>query len=386
MKEETGSPGVCVAVSIDGKPVWSEGFGFADIENRVLCSAKTVMRIASISKPLTATAAAKLWEEGKLDLDAPIQKYVASFPEKTFKNKTKVKDKNEKSSEPEGQVMVSTDRKQTGTMSDRCTCRQQRDAFSLEEIYIKNHYNTVTEAISLFKDEPLLSDPGTSYLYTTYGWTLLSAVIESASSQDFLLFMKKLFKDLGMENTCAEFNDKIIHNRARFYQRNNKGHLINAPYVDNSYKWGGGGFMSTVEDLVQFGNSMLYAKQMGYVNNKETFGTPEYLPGFLRPETATELWKIVANTEGKGHRDGGYGLGWVVIPEKQDFGSCYHQLDTIFHSGSAVGASSILLIRPQNAHTKPPKGVVVAVLVNLQQVHLQKTAMAVAACFEKTEL
>ena len=56
MKEETGSPGVCVAVSIDGKTVWSEGFGFADVENRVLCSSKTVMRIASISKPLTATA------------------------------------------------------------------------------------------------------------------------------------------------------------------------------------------------------------------------------------------------------------------------------------------------------------------------------------------
>ena len=57
MKEESGSPGVCVAVSVDGKIVWSEGFGFADVENRVLCSSKTVMRIASISKPITATAA-----------------------------------------------------------------------------------------------------------------------------------------------------------------------------------------------------------------------------------------------------------------------------------------------------------------------------------------
>jgi len=57
MKEQTGSPGVSVAVSVNGQIVWSEGFGFADVENRVLCSAKTVMRIASISKPLTATAA-----------------------------------------------------------------------------------------------------------------------------------------------------------------------------------------------------------------------------------------------------------------------------------------------------------------------------------------
>jgi len=57
------------------------------------------------------------------------------------------------------------------------------------------------------------------------------------------------------------------------------------------------------------------------------------LPGFLRPETVTELWKIAANTEGKSHKHGGYGLGWVVIPEKQDFGACRHQLETVLHSG-----------------------------------------------------
>ncbi|XP_020620532.1 serine beta-lactamase-like protein LACTB, mitochondrial [Orbicella faveolata] len=411
MKEETGSPGVCVAVSIDGKTVWSEGFGFADVENRVLCSSKTVMRIASISKPLTATAAAKLWEEGKLDLDVPIQKYVASFPEKTFrgtpvtittrhllshlggirdynKNKSsneesKTENQSKNSNALKEQVMASTDTSQSGTVRKSCTCTQQSD--SREEFYIKDHYDTVTEAISIFKDDPLLSDPGTSYLYTTYGWTLLSAVIEGASSQDFLSFMKKLFKELGMENTHAEFNDRIIYNRARFYQRNSKGHLVNAPYVDNSLKWGGGGFMSNVEDLVQFGNSMLYAKQMSCVN-KENFGTTGYLPGFLRPETVTELWKIVTNTEGKGHKDGGYGLGWVVIPKKQDFGSCYHQSETVFHTGGAVGASSILLIRPHHVYNKPPKGVVVVLLVNLQRVDLEKTAMDVAACFEKTKL
>ena len=82
-------------------------------------------------------------------------------------------------------------------------------------LFSQDHYDTVTEAISIFRDDPLLSDPGTSYLYTTHGWTFLSAVIEGASSEDFLPFMKKLFKELGMENTCAEFNDRIIYNRAR---------------------------------------------------------------------------------------------------------------------------------------------------------------------------
>ena len=67
----------------------------------------------------------------------------------------------------------------------------------------------------MFKDDPLLTSPGTSYLYTTHGWTLLSAVIEGASSQDFLLFMKKMFRNLGMENTWPELSDKIIQHRAR---------------------------------------------------------------------------------------------------------------------------------------------------------------------------
>ena len=58
-----------------------------------------------------------------------------------------------------------------------------------------------------------------------------------------------------------------------------------------------------------------------------------YLPGFLRPETVIDLWKVVANTEGKGHKDGGYGMGWMVIPEKQDFGCCCHQSETVLHTG-----------------------------------------------------
>lgn len=61
-----------------------EGLGYADVENRVVCKPETIMRIASISKCLTMMAVAKLWEEGKLDLDAPVQKYVPEFPEKVY--------------------------------------------------------------------------------------------------------------------------------------------------------------------------------------------------------------------------------------------------------------------------------------------------------------
>src|SRR5262249_15209499 len=77
-----GIPGLNVAVAINGKIVYSEGFGYADLEGRVPAWPTTKFRIGSVSKPLTSAALMRLFEQGKIDLDAPIQKYVSSFPEK----------------------------------------------------------------------------------------------------------------------------------------------------------------------------------------------------------------------------------------------------------------------------------------------------------------
>lgn len=82
---ERGIPGAVVAVMKDGKLIWSEGMGYADVENDVPCKPNTLMRIASISKPLTAVALFQLWQKGLVNLDAPIQKYVPEFPEKEYK-------------------------------------------------------------------------------------------------------------------------------------------------------------------------------------------------------------------------------------------------------------------------------------------------------------
>jgi CubicO group peptidase (beta-lactamase class C family) len=72
-------PGVSVAM-VEGEHVWSEGFGMADLENFVPATPPTLYRLASISKSLTVTTAMQLWERGKLDLDAPVQKYCPAFP------------------------------------------------------------------------------------------------------------------------------------------------------------------------------------------------------------------------------------------------------------------------------------------------------------------
>src|SRR5215472_6473167 len=78
----THVPGVAVAVVENGEYEWGSGFGFADVENNAPASERTLFRLGSISKPLTAVAAMELWEQGKIDLDAPVQKYCPAFPQK----------------------------------------------------------------------------------------------------------------------------------------------------------------------------------------------------------------------------------------------------------------------------------------------------------------
>src|SRR3984957_17474008 len=75
-------PGMSIAVAVDGKVVWAEGFGFADLEQCVPVSPKTKFRIGSTSKPLTSAGLMLLYDQKRLDLDAPIQRYVPAFPTK----------------------------------------------------------------------------------------------------------------------------------------------------------------------------------------------------------------------------------------------------------------------------------------------------------------
>jgi len=297
-----GVPGLAVAVSVNGEIVWAEGFGYADLENRVPVWPTTRFRIGSVSKPLTAAALAQLVEQGKLDLDAPVQKYVPSFPDK-------------------GALI--TPRLLAGHLAG--IRHYQGDEFLLAK-----RYNTVTESLAIFKDDPLLHPPGTKFAYSSYGWNLLSAAVEGASGQDFLSYMhQNVFDRLGLRDTTADWNEKIILHRTRFYVRTKDGQLLNAPYVDNSYKWAGGGFLSTVEDLVRFGSALLR-------------------PGFLKLQTVEMLWTSQKTTDGKETK---YGIGWNVTRDTQG-------RRMVYHSGGSIGGTTMLIIYPDAK-------VVIALIANL---------------------
>src|SRR5215467_11799054 len=167
-----GIPGLTLAVAVDGKIVYAEGFGYADLEQRVPVWPTTKFRIASDSKPLTAAGLMLLVEQGKIDLDAPVQKYVPSFPDKGAKI---------------------TPRMLAGHLAGI------------------RHYDSVLEGLKIFADDPLLSPPGKEFHYSSYGFNLLSAVMEAAAGQEFLSYMRsRVFLPLGLRHTVADQTAEII--------------------------------------------------------------------------------------------------------------------------------------------------------------------------------
>jgi len=212
LMEASRIPGLSVAVGIQGQIVWSEGFGYADLEAKTPVTRQTRFRLGSVSKPLTVAAVARLYQEGKLDLDAPIQRYVPAFPDK-------------------GAPL--TTRQLTGHLGG-IRHYQAKDYSNGRNIDFE-HYKSILDSLKIFQDDPLIAPPGTRYHYSTFGFTLVSQVVESAAGQTFPEYMdKQIFEPLGMAHTVADRPELIIPNRTRFYE-NSGGNLVNAPYVDSSY-------------------------------------------------------------------------------------------------------------------------------------------------------
>lgn len=195
-----GVPGAVVAVAVNGRVVWSEGIGLADVENNVPCSKDTAMRIASISKSLTAVAVAKAWQQGKLDLDAPIQTYVPGFPEKSI-----------------GGIPVTITLRHLLSHMAGIRHYGSDKEFDNKEYYIKKHYKTINDSLQLFSNDELLSAPGTSFHYTTHGWTLISAALEAAMGRPFLKVMREeVLQPLHMSSTTEELHCPLLQNRGRY--------------------------------------------------------------------------------------------------------------------------------------------------------------------------
>lgn len=97
------------------------------------------------------------------------------------------------------------------------------------------------------------------------------------------------------------------------------------------------------------------------------------------------MWTPVEGAK-KGWRESTYGMGWQTVQEKSPENFCRASRGRAYHTGAAVGASSILLILPQNQEGgSPPKGVVVALMTNMISVNLSQAALEIAELFEGSQ-
>lgn len=222
--------GVAIGVIREGQVVYVRGYGFEDREARIPVTSRTLFRWASISKTLTAVAAMQLVERGQLDLDADVRRYVPEFPDK-------------------GAVITSRQLlcHQGGIVhySNGRVVRTRRK-------YDAAHpFEDVVTALDRFKESPLVAAPGTKFSYTTHGYMLLAAVVQRAGKEKFAdQIRRRIAGPLGLRTLQPDYQWKEIPHRAVGYRKRGKsGRIVRSRDSDVSWKLGGGGFISNVDDL-----------------------------------------------------------------------------------------------------------------------------------------
>ena len=302
-------PGIGAAVVLDGEPLWSAGFGMADLENSSPATSSTLFRLGSISKPITAVAILQLNEHGKLDLDAPVQKYCPAFPQKDSPITTRellghlggIRHYN-----PDGKGDIPEDS--------------------------ARHFATMEESLQIFAKDPVVAKPGTAFHYSTYGYTLLGCVLEGAASEKYADYVREnIFKPAGMAQTQADDFFAVIPHRTRWYHKDKAGLVRNAGVLDSSYKIPGGGLISSADDMARFEAAILADK-------------------LLQRATRDLMWTSLKTADGKMT---GYGLGWGLVDK---FG-----VHILAHTGGQQGTSTAFAVVPERR-----AGVVV--LVNMDNV------------------
>jgi CubicO group peptidase (beta-lactamase class C family) len=296
-------PGMTVGFAL-GDYTWVEGFGFADLEHKVPAKAESAYRLASITKSMTGEAIVQLAERGKLDLDAEIQKYVPDYP----KQRWPVTVRN---------LLTHTGGGQVGS------------GLGPEHV-------TTKEVVARISKYPIQEATGERFNYQTSGYNLLGAAIENVSGKSFDAYLREnLFLPAGMKDTGMDDVRRIWPNRVRGYEIEN-GEPVNAPFLDVSSRFGGGGLTGTVPDLLRWPTAAFAGKIL----------SPKWIDEMVRPFTSKS-----GRFTGIGDGDIYYTLGWMVLPVNGSY---------VLHAGgSQKGTETVLFYFPERRLT-------IAVATNLQ--------------------
>jgi len=272
-----------------GDQAWTAGFGFRDIERRLKATPRTTYRTASISKSFTAIAVMQQVEAGEVSLDDDIRTWVPDFPEKPW---------------------TVTVRQLLGHLGGVSHYRDPA-----KDNRLTKRMNTA-EALAIFKDWPLVVEPGTEYVYTSYGFNLLGAMVENVSRQPFGKYLRqKVFAPAGM--THAALDDLRTRDAWQTVgYRIANGALARSHKLDVSSRFAGGGARASVVDLLAFGRAVIAST-------------------LVKPET-TRMMQVSMET-----RDGrltDYGMGFATYPVRGHY--------VVAHAGGQPETTTFLLMIP----------------------------------------
>lgn len=311
------APGAAAAVGVDGRLVWSGSFGLASIAGARPVGRGTRFGIGSISKTLTLAAAMALADAGKLDPDAPVERYLPDFPHAG-----------------QGITVRRIGAHQSGIADDFAA----EHYWSTENFELDSAYRRIAAA-------PLRSRPGTRSEYATGLFTILGRVLERAGGGTYTDVMRRtVLEPAGMTATVPNDPRRPPEERTTFYLRGDGGGFEPAPAFDPSHKLPGAGYLSTADDLVKFGVALLGPELLSERSRREMF-----TPAPLASGAATR-----------------YALGFQVLEEGGR--------RLLLQPGGGPGIAGWLAIYPDDR-------VVVAVLANATGAPLEETVRRVAAAF-----
>lgn len=282
--------GLTTGLYIENCGTYLSSAGFTNKSARKKTNINMLGRIASITKPMTAIAILQLYEKGMLDLDTPIQTYLKEFPKKA-----------------KGDITIRYLLKHTSGISHYSS---KWDAMSF------THYPTLIDALDVFQEKELEFKPGTQYTYSSYGYTVLGAIIEKVSKMSYGEYMKKnIWDKAGMINTSLE-EQQIYDHKSRLYLKV-KSTYIKSPKTDLSIIYPAGGVQSTAKDLLKFGEAVL--------NHK------------LIDSTSLAMMTNAIDELAPAKGDDPYGFGWSVLNHPK-----YGKI--IQHGGTQPGTSAFFAI------------------------------------------
>lgn len=288
-------PGASLAISKEGKIVYSEGMGLASKDLEVPVTRETKFRIGELSELFTALMYQMMVENGTLHPDSTVQHYIPDYPLAGFKQTL-------------NKITLSQ------LVNHSSGIREPSD----NEFINKGVNFTIEKSLDNFKNDQLQSLPGWFEAPSAYNYNLLGVVMEKATGKHFPDLLKSYIIDtLKLNHTEIDNPFRTVSGRSNFFDINLVAQIVNATFRDMRFRAPSEGILSNAEDLVKLGNAILYSENISE-NIKSLLFKPIALFGDF-PPTMANGWVILKTTEG------GFMYGRV---------------------GGVTGGSSVLLIIP----------------------------------------